>query len=127
MKIFRNDKGNVIILAGLLFIACIGFAALAIDVGIWYAEKRKLQLAADAGAMGGVIALNSKGQITVVPEATYDINLNGCAGSNNCTIVAINNPPATGPNTGNDKAVEVILSRPANLFLSGLFLQTQPI
>jgi len=126
MRFFKQDKGSIAIIVGLLFVACIGFAALSIDVGIWYQSQRKLQLGADAGAIGGAIALSSKGPSTVIPEATYDINLNGCSAGNNCTIV-INNPPTSGPNTGNEKSVEVKLSRPADLYLAGLFLSTGPI
>jgi hypothetical protein len=125
-RFFKQDSGAIIIIVGLLLLACIGFAALAIDVSFWYSDQRKLQIDADAGAIGGAIALNTKGSVTVIPEATYDIQLNNCTSSNNCTIVAINNPPASGPNAGNNQAVEVILSKPADLFFAQLFLPTPP-
>ena len=126
MKFAKQDEGAIIIMVAVMLAILIGFAALAIDVGLWYQSERQLQLAADAGATGGASALGSKGQAVLVGEATYDINLNGCTTSNNCKIVAINNPPATGPNTGNNSAVEVILSRPAELYLSKVFLNIGP-
>ena len=125
-KLFVQDRGGIAIVTGLLLIVCIGFAALAIDVGIWYDQKRKLQLAADAGAAGGVIALTETGKSSINTYATHDIVLNGCTSDNNCTIVAINNPPQSGPNAANQNAVEVILSKPTSLYLSGIFLSVAP-
>lgn len=125
-KFGSQDKGAVAIVTGLVIVVCIGFAALAIDVTIWYSEKRKLYMAATAGAVGGALALVKTGASTVNANATHDVHLNGCTGANNCTIVAINNPPLSGPKAGNSKSVEVILSKPAELYLSGLFLGSPP-
>ncbi|MBA3813197.1 MAG: hypothetical protein H0X26_01690 [Alphaproteobacteria bacterium] len=121
-KFFVQEQGVVAIITGLVLVLIIGFAALAIDASIWYSQKRQLQFAADAGAVGGAIALQTTGQSTVNAYATNDININNCTGANNCTIVAINNPPASGPNAGSTKAVEVLLSQAANSYLSQLFL-----
>jgi Flp pilus assembly protein TadG len=123
-QLFCKEEGAVAILAGLVMVVLIGFAALAIDASFWYSQKRQLQFAADAGAAGGAIALKTTGKSTINTYATNDINLNNCTSSNNCTIVAINNPPTSGPATGNTNAVEVILSKPASTFLSHLFLTT---
>jgi len=40
-------------LCGVFLLVLMGFAAMAVDVGSWYAEKRKLQSAADASALAG--------------------------------------------------------------------------
>jgi hypothetical protein len=121
-----QEEGAVAILTGLLFVLIIGFAALAIDASFWYSDRRQLQFAADAGAVGGAIALKTTGVSTITTYATNDIHLNNCTIANNCTIVAINHPPTSGPAAGNAGAVEVILSKPADTFLSGLFLTTAP-
>lgn len=125
-KLFRKEDGAIAILSGLIFVLVIGFAALAVDASIWYSEKRQLQFAADAGAAGGAIALKVTGKSTINTYATNDINLNGCTSGSGCTIVAINNPPTSGPSAGNTGAVEVLLSKPAGFYLSGLFLPTAP-
>lgn len=125
-NLFRKEEGAIAILSGLVFVLVIGFAALAIDASIWYSEKRQLQFAADAGAVGGAIALKVTGKSTINTYATNDINLNGCTSGSGCTIVAINNPPTSGPSAGNTGAVEVLLSKPAGFYLSGLFLPTSP-
>lgn len=125
-KFFMQEQGAVAILSGLLIVVVIGFAALAIDASLWYSERRQLQFAADAGAAGGALALKTTGKSTINTYATNDIQLNGCTSGNNCTIVAINNPPTSGTTAGNTGAVEVILSQPAGLYLSGFFLGTSP-
>lgn len=125
-EFFVKEKGAVAILTGLLLVILIGFAALAIDASLWYSEQRKLQFAADAGAVGGAIALATTGASTINTYATNDIHLNNCTSGNNCTIVAINHPPASGPNAGNSGDVEVILSKPADMFLAGIFFGTAP-
>jgi Flp pilus assembly protein TadG len=123
---FTKETGGVALLTALLLTTCAGFAGFAIDVGLWYSQKRQLQLAADAGAIGGVLALTKTGTSATTTYATYDIGLNGCTSTNNCTIVAINNPPASGTYAGNTNAVEVILSKPAQLYLTGLFFSSSP-
>ncbi len=125
--LFKRDKGAIAIITGLGILVFIGFAALAIDVGTWYSQKRQLQIAADAGAIGGAIALSKTGKSTLNTYVNHDLALNGCTAANNCTIVAINNPPASpDPLASNTFAVEVVLSKPAPLFLSRLFLASPP-
>lgn len=123
-KIFAQDRGAIAIMTALLLVVLMGFGALTVDVGYWYHQKRQLQFAADAGAVGGAIAKSRNQNVTTY--ATYDLVLNECTGANNCTVVAINNPPASGPNTSNLTAVEVILSKPASTFLSGVLLPIAP-
>jgi hypothetical protein len=47
-----NEHGAVSILVALLMVAFLGFAALAVDVGLLYSEKAQLQNGADAAALG---------------------------------------------------------------------------
>jgi hypothetical protein len=121
-----QDRGAIVIITALLITAIIGFAALAIDVGFWYSQKRQLQLAADAGAIGGAWALSKTGQSSIDNYVIHDLSLNNCTAATNCTIVAINNPPTSGTHAGNSQAVEVILSKQAPLFLAGIFLPVAP-
>lgn len=47
-----NEEGGVVaVIVGILIVALLGFAALAIDVGRLYQERRELQNGADAGAL----------------------------------------------------------------------------
>lgn len=118
----RQDEGAIAVITALLLTVCIGFAALAIDVGLWYSQKTQLQMAADAGAVGGAWANLLTGSSSVIPYATYDVSQN----TTSYTTLTVNTPPHTGTQAGNKNAVEVILTQVATLYLSGLFLQIAP-
>lgn len=49
----RREKGQVLVFVALALILLIGVAALAVDVGHFYAERRHMQNAADAAALAG--------------------------------------------------------------------------
>ncbi|MGH2491045.1 MAG: pilus assembly protein TadG-related protein, partial [Candidatus Limnocylindria bacterium] len=60
----RQDSGQTVVLVALMFTVLMGFAALSIDVGRFYSERRFLQTAVDAAALacaykyaqGGILA-----------------------------------------------------------------------
>lgn len=47
----RNERGATAVMVGLLMVPLLGFAAIAVDAGSLYAEKRELQNGADAAAL----------------------------------------------------------------------------
>ena len=55
-----SEKGQALVLLVLAFVALLGFAALAIDGGMVYADRRRVQNGADASALagGGAAALH---------------------------------------------------------------------
>ena len=55
----RGEHGQALVLIALWLTLLLGFAALAIDVGRFYSERRFLQNAADAAALAGARALHS--------------------------------------------------------------------
>jgi Flp pilus assembly protein TadG len=60
-----NERGQVMVLTAVGMIALCGMAALAIDVGSWFRDSRRVQLIADAAALAGAQALpNSTSQAT---------------------------------------------------------------
>lgn len=75
LKIIRNENGQVIVLAALLMVVLMGFAALAIDVGMVAFTKGKLQNAADAAALAGAHELPNEGKAKT--EAIKYAELNG--------------------------------------------------
>ena len=52
--LFTDDSGAVAVIVAVLMVVLLGVAALVIDVGSMYAERRKLQTAADAAALAAV-------------------------------------------------------------------------
>jgi len=49
----RREKGQVLVVVALALLALLAMVALAVDVGHFYAERRHMQNAADAGALAG--------------------------------------------------------------------------
>ncbi len=48
-----SERGVAIVWFALMFTAIFGMAAIAVDMGFWFTEKRKAQSAADAAALAG--------------------------------------------------------------------------
>ena len=49
----RKENGQTLVHVALMMVVLLGFLALAIDVGLLYFERRRMQNAADAGALAG--------------------------------------------------------------------------
>jgi hypothetical protein len=118
---FRDDeRGTVAVVMALAIIPVLGMTGLAIETGLWYAQRRNLQTAADAGALGAAFEIAAGGS-NLRSAATMDAGRNGFSAGSGSTI-AVNNPPLSGPYAGSSLAVEVIVTRQQTLLLSSLFL-----
>lgn len=97
----RMERGQVLVLIILAIVALFGFAALAVDIGRLYAERRRIQSAADSAALAAAYAASqSQDYLTAAldqfvlndifdddPDENLDIR----------TDVEIYNPPVDGP------------------------------
>lgn len=84
-----NESGQALIQMMLAMVVIMVIMALAIDVGSLYAERRKMQNAADAGAMAGAMVLCRDGEAAARTAALSIAQANG---AQNITI----DPPANG-------------------------------
>lgn len=75
-----NDRGAVAVIVALLMVVFLGFAAIAIDVGRLYVERRQLQNGADAAALA--IAQDCAGLLTQAACGIERLNLT----ANNGTV-----------------------------------------
>ena len=57
MRIVRKQGGQTLVTVALALLALFAFLALAVDAGHFYAERRRMQNAADAGALAGARSL----------------------------------------------------------------------
>jgi hypothetical protein len=104
----------------ILIAVLLAFTGIVLDGGRIQFEKRHMQLAADAAAMGGAheLILGSTGN-AIRDAARDDSELNGFkhhdnngGNANSMNIsVQVNNPPLSGAKVGDDSFVEVIISR----------------
>ena len=105
----------------------LGTIGLATQAGLWYADNVNLQTYADAASTTGAVGIASGETATQFKaSARYVLGQNGLVNGQNGVTITINSPPATGPNSTNSNAVEVIVTKPEGLTLAGLFLRSAP-
>ena len=132
-KLWRNRRGNALVMAGAALPLIVGSAGLASDTIQWALWKRQIQRAADSAAMAGVYAkVLSKpvGTCSNIAGATYtdpvawDLKKNSHVSiTPTCTVT---NPPSTGTYATDPYAVKVDLSVQKQLSFSGMFMSTAP-
>src|SRR5881275_1707103 len=121
-KLWRDKRGNALIVAGAALPLVLGSAGLASDTIEWALWKRQLQRAADSAAIAGVYAhVQSAG---VTDAVTRDLTYNSHVGIT--TTVATTNPPSIGGYTADNNAVRVALSVQKKLSFSGMFMSAIP-
>lgn len=129
---WHEDAGATAIITALVMTMLMGFAGLAVEVGLWYGDRRSAQTAADAAALGAAYRIYEEGsddesdiegiedEIVAAGEASAERNdyINGEDG----VVLTLNNAPESGPNAGNDLAVEAILVKPRTTMMSSFFM-----
>ncbi|GAC1404698.1 MAG: pilus assembly protein [Candidatus Velthaea sp.] len=93
---------------GLSFVVLLGFTGLAVDAGYERYQQRAQQSATDSAAIAGASELIYT-QSGAVTAARTESASNGFTHDGLNTIVAVNNPPASGSYAGNSKALEVVI------------------
>ncbi len=109
-RFWRRCSGQVVAITAVIIPALLVVGGLALDGGMVYQVKRRMQTAADAAAMGGALELYRGKPEGVVAAAREDAKLNGFEDGVNATVT-VNRPPSSGTQAGNSQYVEVIVSR----------------
>lgn len=120
-RLAEDRRGAVAVMLALSLPLVVGMMSLGVEAGLWFAEKRDLQNAADAGALSGAFELAAGRTTTVTAAAISDALRNGFDGGGGIPAT-VNAPPKSGKYIGDASAVEVILQREQKLLLSTLFL-----
>jgi len=106
-------SGQVMVLICLAMVTIMGLIGLVADVGSLQAQKQRLQIAADSAALAAAQEF-SYGDSVAAGKA--DAATNGFTNGQNGIVVAINNPPLSGPNAGKSGYIEAIVTRPEPTF-----------
>jgi Flp pilus assembly protein TadG len=78
----RNERGQAFVLTVISLVVLLGMAALVLDVGAWFHQKRHLQAAADAAALAGAQFLpNNPGGAQTEALSNAGKNGGGVAGA----------------------------------------------
>jgi len=131
-KLWKDRRGNAIVIAGVALPIVVGGAGLATDTIQWVLWKRELQRAADSAAIAGVMAEAEGTTVESVETAvTKDLNENNNHSGVNlktsysyCSNTCDLSFPLSG--TGYSKGVQVTIAIQKTLGFSSLFLKTAP-
>ena len=102
-------SGQILMLATIAMVVLLGFSALAVDVGLLYSTRRRMQTAADGAAIAGATALRDGQNYT---KAADDVaSFNGFTNSQNKVTVAVSEPTLPSPYPSDVTYVEVTISQ----------------
>jgi hypothetical protein len=128
VRLARDKAGVTAVVIGLSMTALMGFAGLAVDVGLWYNDSRTAQGAVDSAAYSAAIdyaAGDNAAGVTATAEAiTAQYGLTNGAGG---VTVTVNQPPLSGTHTTTAGAVEVILNKNETRFFASFFMNSAAI
>lgn len=105
-----SDAGQVLIMTGTILTILFGVMGISIDAGYLYYQKRRMQVAADSGALAAALEFWQGNSSGYVAAAHTDSQLNGFHSSNGSTVT-VNRPPTQGPRAGHLDFVEVVVSQ----------------
>ena len=123
-KLWNNDRGNALVIAGAALPLLVGAAGLATDTIQWALWKRQLQRAADSAALAGVYA-----RVQANSGQTAEQAVNADLADNNHTGIPLMSgfPDITFPtNASWTNGVRVELALQKELGFSSLFLPSPP-
>ena len=122
-RLWKSRAGGVLIYFAIAAPVLIGIAGASIDIGLWYANKRLVQTAADSAALAGALELRLTDEVAaaaiqadVETAVNLDAAINGYSTGNGDTIVV---------DTSNSPQVAVTISRPTPGLLSQVVFTEQ--
>ena len=123
----NNRKGIFVVVAAVMLTTLFGFLAVATDTGWLYHQRRRMQTAADAGAIYGAQQIrrgaNSQADVESLSDhgALKGTSDNAFTNGVDGAVVTVDYPPTTGNYVGNNLAVEVTVCQPQRTFFMPVF------
>ncbi len=128
IRLITGDrKGASAVMTALMLPVIVGFVGLAIDVGVWQVNKRKLQGVVDQAVFSAAMAAYQGASVDqATTEAKAVMAQAGLVPGANGVAVTVSNPATDGNYTANAKSWQVTATMTQQLYFSGLFLSTAP-
>ena len=120
-RLIASQSGGVAIQIGVGLVALIGMVGLGTEGTFLLYKHRQMQSAADSAALSGALALSQASPRDPVSEARAVAARLGFVHGAAQVAVTVTVPPASGSQTGNMQAVEVIISQPQDLSIMRMF------
>jgi Putative Flp pilus-assembly TadE/G-like len=123
----RADAGAAAIYVAIVLPAFVGAVGLAVDVASWYSTKRTMQSGADAAAYAAALEFARQGLDQAPNLTAMQAVADDAAGRNGVGVaVTLNVPPLSGAAAGDPQSVEVIVTEPAPVYFTSLFMGAAP-
>lgn len=117
------EGGDGVILPVLILPLLIGLTGLAVEGGLWYADRHQLRAMADSAAIAATWARrDSEDEFSAAVAAADALGFDGGTDE-----LVLNAPPLTGAFVADGNAVEVIVRRRRPPLLSSLFVDAESI
>ena len=111
-----KEAGYTILLLAASATVLFAFTGMGVDVGYLQLQKRRMQVAADAGAVAAAQELLRGNTTSYGTYAKNDASANGFTDGSNSTTVIVNNPPTSGAYSGLSSYVQVFVEQPQNTY-----------
>lgn len=118
--LYADTAGAAAVLMAIVFPVVIGGVGLGAETGYWYLLQRSLQHAADVSAHAAGVRYRSGDAEAELEAAALDVAIKGGFREADGAL-ELHWPPSTGPYTGDDDAVEVILTKAIPRLFSAIF------
>ncbi len=115
-----SRRGSVAIVIGITLPVMLGMIGLGTEVTFLIYQRRQMQTAADAAALGAATAL-TKGYPAYATEANATAAALGFVNGASNVTVTVNKPPRSGSYTTSASAIEVLISQPQTMTIASYF------
>jgi hypothetical protein len=128
MKIRKDESGSILAIVAICLPILMGFAGLAMDVGLLFRAKRNLQVVADSAAVAAALDyLYNNSASSAQSAALASAAANGIVPATGGPHIAVNTPPSAGPNAGVAGFIEVIITDPSPTFFLGMISHSSSV
>jgi hypothetical protein len=117
-KNFPSERGQAMILIVLAIVGLIGITALAVDGGMYYADRRRAQNAADSAVLSASLA-RLRGD-NYVAAALARAKQNGYENDGVKSSIEVNAPPISGPYEGNSEYIQILITSHYDTFFGSV-------
>jgi hypothetical protein len=117
----HEQKGAVVPFLALALPVLIAGLGFGIDTGAMYEMNRRMQTATDAAALAAAQEIRTSNFWGYEAAAVHDAAENGF-GNDAETDIEVSRPPSSGPRVGDNRFVEVRISRPAPTYFMAAFV-----
>ena len=115
----RSQRGQMLAISAIFATALLGLIGLAVDAGLFFAERRQAQNAADHAALAAAYEIAYGGGTALATTAALEnAAASGFDDDGSTNNVAVNIPPASGEHAGDGNYVEVVIDEdPPTFFI----------